>query len=263
MRARARLRAGAVAVALLASLAVLASPQPAHAAGELQLSTDGANWSSTLEGPLFDSIAHLIPGDTENATLYVRNTGPTDGDVRVTITDVAVSDALFANAIHVAIAPAGRAAVPVSLGSAEPCTVLSEGLTVGPGETVALGAVLSVDALDPVDGRNTTASFRLTVALSESLPTGAAPAGCDPGGVGMAGIAAITPFEQVGGESSGRGLADVVVERTTSFLMPNSGDAVIGWRIMTIPAALATGAGIVALGSRRRRSPRPDKGTQE
>jgi hypothetical protein len=244
---------GSLAAALLAVLTVLTAQQPAHAAGELQLSTDGVSWSSGLDGPVFASISRLVPGDSERATIYVRNGGQSDANLRVTLDDVIVSDALLADAITVAVATGNGTAVPTALAAARPCIVVAEARAVRPGGIVALDAALAVGALSGIDGQDATASFSVTVALSQSIPVGVAPTDCDPIGAGVASVAAVAPFVPVDAASTGRGLDDIVIERTTAFLTPNSGDAVVGWRILIIPAALVAGGGLVNLEARRRR----------
>jgi len=50
---------------------------PAVAADEIGLSNDGTSWSPSLPQPLFDPAFRWVPGDSETASFYVRNQGPT------------------------------------------------------------------------------------------------------------------------------------------------------------------------------------------
>lgn len=61
---------------LLAGLLVAASIAVAAADDEIGLSRDGATWSATLPGPLFDPAFRWVPGDDETETFFVRNQGP-------------------------------------------------------------------------------------------------------------------------------------------------------------------------------------------
>lgn len=57
-------------VLLLASITV---PSAAHADDEIGLSWDGQNWSSRLDGSLFDGSVRWVPGDVRTAAFHVRN----------------------------------------------------------------------------------------------------------------------------------------------------------------------------------------------
>ncbi|MCL2542201.1 MAG: LPXTG cell wall anchor domain-containing protein [Nocardioidaceae bacterium] len=76
---------------LAAALAVVVGAQPAHAAApDIGFSPDGVHWSSKLTQPLFDDAVRWVPGDSRQASFYVRDQGPTDGDM---VVDVVAGDA--------------------------------------------------------------------------------------------------------------------------------------------------------------------------
>lgn len=60
-------------VALLAAFGVAAGAAPAQAADELQLSSDGTNWSTSLGAALFGTPQVIVPGDVVSSALWVRN----------------------------------------------------------------------------------------------------------------------------------------------------------------------------------------------
>ncbi|GAB4004778.1 hypothetical protein [Nocardioides ultimimeridianus] len=70
-------------VSLTIALVALVAAAPAHADNELGLSSDGVHWSSALASPLFPASLHLVPGESEQSTFYVRNQGPTNGQMTI------------------------------------------------------------------------------------------------------------------------------------------------------------------------------------
>ena len=58
---------------LLVVLSVLGFAVPASAAGQLELSSNGVTWGSSLSAPLFDPAFRWVPGDSQTASFYVRN----------------------------------------------------------------------------------------------------------------------------------------------------------------------------------------------
>ncbi|WP_408899307.1 hypothetical protein ACJ5H2_09430 [Nocardioides sp. R1-1] len=74
--------ASLVAAALMA---VGAAAAPAHAEDEIGLSRDGVAWAPELTTPLFDPAFRWIPGDVEERTFWVRNEGPSAGELSVDV----------------------------------------------------------------------------------------------------------------------------------------------------------------------------------
>jgi hypothetical protein len=77
----------ALAAALLALPAIVLGAAPSWTAStQLGLSWDGATWSTTLDGTLFDragSIRVWVPGDTDTETFYVRNQSSDDAQLAI------------------------------------------------------------------------------------------------------------------------------------------------------------------------------------
>src|SRR5690554_6347426 len=97
MRALGRVALAAASIASLALGSAALSVTPAHAAGELDVSLDGATFSSGVAAPLFSDIARMIPGDAQQGTVFVRNSGADAGFLRVVVGDVTYTDLDFAN----------------------------------------------------------------------------------------------------------------------------------------------------------------------
>lgn len=99
---RPRTRAVAVAAALIAAaLGLAAAPASAAPAAppSILLSTDGVTFAPTIDHELFDSIGLLVPGDTQSASLWVKNDTARDAYLRLTISDLVVPLTEFTDAI--------------------------------------------------------------------------------------------------------------------------------------------------------------------
>lgn len=173
---------------VLAAMGFLLPAPAAAAAGEIEVSYDNVTYSPTLPTPLFSSIALHVPGDTQTATFYVRNSGATDARFRLTLHSVTVSDPALANALTVSASPPppGTPGADVSMASAKPCRVLMQGQVIAKDDYLRVTAVLKLGDLQGLAGQGATATFSLRVSLSDSaapLP----PDGCDPGGTDIPG----------------------------------------------------------------------------
>ena len=133
-----------LAACLAIALVALAGAAPAHADDELGWSTDGVHWTAGPPGELFPASMTWVPGDVEQSSFYVRNQGPTDGEMTITA---------FARDTRRLIA-SGALAITARVGSG-PWTSLRVG------QTPVLPTLLEV-------ARNTTSKVTVRVAF---LPT--------------------------------------------------------------------------------------------
>lgn len=78
------------------TLMAFSAASTAHAADEIGLSNDGVTWSSSLPKPLFDPDFRWVPGDSETASFYVRNQGPSGAMMTIEARS-ADSDKLMSN----------------------------------------------------------------------------------------------------------------------------------------------------------------------
>lgn len=163
---------GGIQAALLTVLVVLGvttSPSSAAAAsGIIEVSPDGITYGSLYPGTLFGSIGHLVPGDSEQETFYLRNAGTEAGFLRITLTDVVAADADFADALTVSASTVDRAGIAATISQAQPCWVLLEGQKVMPGESVPVTTELALADLDGTAGQGATAGLSFEVTLSSA-----------------------------------------------------------------------------------------------
>lgn len=212
-------RIASIGITAVAVVALVAAP--ATAADEVGLSLDGASWSSTLVAPLFDPAVRWVPGDTDDASFFVRNQGPSDGEVTVDVSAVDSDDLLADDAFLVEARIASGPWIELDGGTT---TLDSEAL-----ET-AEDADVRVDmraTFRPHSTReNQSVSLRVTVFMEESGDVG----GVDEGDGGS-----------VGGESDG----------STDGVLPDTGSALTLGMLWT--AAGLIGAGLALARPRRSR----------
>jgi hypothetical protein len=179
---RARIASALASSALAAlGLALGGVASPAAAAGGLQVSLDGVTFASALPHALFDDIAISVPGDSQSTELYIRNTGPVAGYLRVSLLGVTVSDPVLADALTVSASTLAHPGEPVELSDARPCQVLTEGDLLAPGDTVRLSSVLSLGDLAGLGGQGGSARFSFRVSLSDAAVRSLLPTACGSG----------------------------------------------------------------------------------
>lgn len=214
-----RLLAAAIAAFSVLGALLIASPAAATTR-QLELSTDGRTWSSSIPGTLFDALPMLVPGDTVSRTLSVRNAGSTAVLLRLDAVDVRISNADFAKSLRV-----GATVDAASLGATD-LDGTSDCITVLPSGRIAAGAVATVeitlgfDENAPMPTQDATADFSLLLSVTEDIGQTAPSASCpeegielptlplpdDEGGAGAGGSASAPPSAQPAA-TSGSGLA--------------------------------------------------------
>lgn len=174
-----RLWSAATAAVLLGCVPVLGAAPATAADSGVQLSLDGAHWSPTLAGPLFD--AALVPGDVVDALLWVRNASTVTARVSIRAAEGlgTGADDLTGNlTLQVDGAPVTGGAT-------------WQGPLLAPGERTVVPLAVAFDA-DATAGMLGTANVLDTVVLTEdaSAATGMAPGPA--GGAATVGGAAAT-----------------------------------------------------------------------
>ncbi|MGV8969689.1 MAG: hypothetical protein ACOH1J_04495 [Microbacteriaceae bacterium] len=215
-------------VAVVASGSVVAGvATPAFAAGEILVSSDGNSWGTSMPQDLFVSTALLIPEASQTQTMYVRNSGTSAGYLRISLKDVVINDASYGDALKVSASVPGYPGTPVSVSSAAPCIVLTQGLLVAPGATVPITASIGLDNLTGTVGQNEAAGLNLSITLSEGTTTGMQPTQCLPNDT----VVVVTPpAANGGGAGSGTSSANGGgAEADTEVVAdgPSRGDVVV------------------------------------
>jgi hypothetical protein len=235
------LTAAAVLGALLA-----AGPASATTTRQLELSTDGRTWSSSIPGTLFDALPVIVPGDSVGRTLYVRNAGASAGLLRLDAVDVRVSNAEFAESLRVGATIDAASLGSTDLGGSSDCiTVLPSG-RIAAGAVATIEITLGFDENAPMPTQDSTADFSLLLSVSEDIGQTAPSAGCPDEGIELPTL----PFpedEDEGGAGGGAGGGGAVP--TPPSVQPTatggSGLALTGATVLPL---LATSGGLLLLG---------------
>ena len=143
---------------VLAAVGTILPAGAAHAADPLELSIDGATWSSTLPGALFGSPAAAVPGDVIASALWVRN-GSAD-PARVTLDvadDLGVSAGTLAGDLTLAID-----------GTPAPGGTRWQGPVLAPGASVRIPLVVTFAASSQLSSRLSAATVLTAVGLVQT-----------------------------------------------------------------------------------------------
>lgn len=179
---------GALTGALVGGAVILTPAAAIAAPGDVQVSADGVSFSNSYPGTLYGGVGHLVPGDSEQETFYLRNAGTEAGFLRVTLTDVVTTDVDFADALTLSASTVASTGTPTAISAANPCRVLVEGQRVNPGERVEVTTTLGLGDLMGSSGQGATAGLSVNVVLSSAsaqLP----PTSCGQSGV----VVPVTP----------------------------------------------------------------------
>jgi len=162
-----------VTTAVVLAFASIGIASPAHAAGTIQVSEDGIVFGTTYSGTLFDGIANIVPGDNQSEVFHLRNTGPDDGYLRLTLRNVSGDPALL-NGLAVSASVPAQSGPSVRLDKASPCWVLNEGLFLAAGDRVTVTAQLIFDASSGNPTKSSSADFDIVASLTDAAITLAA-----------------------------------------------------------------------------------------
>jgi LPXTG-motif cell wall-anchored protein len=170
------LTAAAAALLLLAHTST-ATAQP----GLLEFSRDGSTWTTAPSSPLFDRDVVLVPGGSATATLHLRSTAPTAGELSLALAEVTASDEWAAQSFALQIDVAVREGEG-TLDGGLPRTRFSdleEGSRLGspvhlaPGEDVTLTVTIALDGHAAGNrSQNSAIDLDLRVGLTEALASG-------------------------------------------------------------------------------------------
>jgi len=233
---------------------------PAAAAGDLEVDAPS---------PLFGSVSSMVPLESRTATFEVRNNGTEAGYLRVSVGNVKASSTKYADAMTLATSVPGFTGDPVTLSSAEPCSVLTEGLVLEPGDSVTVTTDLALADMPGKLGQRSTASFRIRVGLSDSRPGTIAPTQCSPNAAIVDGVP-VTPA--VTGEDEETPEPDATAtpapdrpigaEPWPTFfglnLSPNTVQLLQDWGGLVPAIAFILGSGGFFIAARRRRKRQAD-----
>ena len=166
-------RGAAALIALGLSVGMLGPAQAANAADQdIQFSTDGIRYGSTIAGPLFGAAA-IVPGGVRHATLYVKNATSHDAMLDLHIMNTTASAEVFVESLILQGAAANVTGAPVDLGTASDCALLLSGTSLSAGRSVKVALTLAMmsSVTDAVAQRE-SAALDLRISLTDAgVPT--------------------------------------------------------------------------------------------
>lgn len=150
VRATVRLAAAALLAAILVAFGpVMSSAQASHTTG-IEVSFDGITYSSEPDTSLFDDVGLLVPGDTVERVVWVRNATSSSGVLTVRSMDISSLDADFAGSFALAAAPITAAlSADRTLAQLADCAILVTDVRVAPQQAVQI--VVRLTMLDVAD----------------------------------------------------------------------------------------------------------------
>lgn len=241
-------RLAALAAALVMAFAVTAVSTPAYAAGELQLSADdGVTWTAA-GAPLEFGNPVWVPGDTDRATMLVRNASgqPAQVHARVLIedrlpTDVTMTAALGGGAGQV-IEHSGDLTNEITLA---PNQTAQATLDVVVGDNAVMREAATIQLVFRASGAGDLPGPDPSPGPDETRPGTGADAGADTGaGAADTENDAGTDAADRTGEVEGDGLPGATGE------LADAGAPDIGWLVLL--GSLLAGTGLALIARRRR-----------
>jgi hypothetical protein len=149
----------AAVVAILAAATVMPAAPAQAASPQILMSTDGIVFVPVTAVDLFDDLDLIVPGDTMDARLWLRNDSSTPALVRVAVTGLAVTSPAFGSAVTLSSTMNG-ASYASSVGALTDCQVVVQAQTVGAGSTVRIDFEVTMDsATGGLDAQGATASL--------------------------------------------------------------------------------------------------------
>lgn len=180
-----------VAGAIWGAFATLAPAVATTSADDaLLVSNDGARFTTGASRSLFPDIGHVVPGDVQHDTLWVRSQAHDTGRLRLDLVDVTADDEALAESLDISFAVDGRSVGTVTVAraaAAGSCYIVDDSQRIAPGATARIDAALHVDPSlgqragdDGSDGMLGTVGFRLRASLADDAVPPAEAGECTP-----------------------------------------------------------------------------------
>lgn len=153
----------------VAAAAMLLTGTPAAFAAEdhLQISRDGQSWPATVPVPVFDESVRYVPGTSNTATIWVRNSSSEPASLSLAAV-VVRSVPELSNYLGLQAGQASELSDRTALGAQDSCTDLGPAWDLGAGEARELSFVLDLSVDAPNAAMNQTADVDLLFLLESS-----------------------------------------------------------------------------------------------
>ena len=184
---------------VLASLGVTLVTGTAASAEDPQIlvSDDGVTFTPDLTDGLFDGLGLLIPLESIESSLWVRNTSTVDGSLRLSIDELTTTSSVFTSNLTLT-AESGNETWTWTLDELAVCGVVIPTLPVPAGATVRIDLTVAMADVDGLTAQDESANLAFTVDVRDAQePFPAQPCELPGGGEGGG--------EGGGGDLSGTG----------------------------------------------------------
>ena len=175
-----------LAASLVALMLVLVTPPTPTAdrvtRGDILVSLDGANWSTTLPFGLFSGVGTVVPGDSLSRTLWIENTSSSPALLRLSRVENAGTRSSLSRAISLTATARGASGprVPAANGS---CAQLLPDALVDAGKSISIVVTLSIADLMADEAQGQSAVISLLASMDTHGHTAASP--CSGGGTNV------------------------------------------------------------------------------
>lgn len=246
MSGRMRFVSGLLAAVVLGAvvLPVATSVESASAAGsELLVSRDGVTFTPELSGGLFDDADVLVPRDSVDSSLWLRNDTTEPAQVRISVAQVATSSTELADSITFMTTDVARGTrYETDFSLMRRCDVVLQSRVLSAGATMRVD--FNITMLDVAEriAQSEFGSVTLRAAMRDAAAGPLPSEACDTAGVDI-------PID--GGEvDPGPGTQPAAGAVTDPTRLGATGTEVRGW---LIAAGTLLGFGLILVASRRRR----------
>jgi len=260
----AALGVGAIAAPAHATLTISATPSATAAPAstptapvDLLLSADGLTFSTTLAAGLFDGLGLLIPRDSQQATLWVRNPTAAPAEVRVSAHDVLLPSGGYADDVTLSAWNSGTGATKSqTLRRLDRCGIVVPSQPIAAGGTMKLVVTFTMADVSGTVDQGASASLGLLVAMRDADGGPFAVSACDDPGT-------IVPVLPARPAPPGAPTATATATSTASATIAGTG--ILAHTGVEPPApvlligGLLLGAGLFLLLARRRRREEGDQ----
>lgn len=178
------LLAAGVVVTVAVGGAAASEAAPTEPSVDLLVSTDGVNFSSALDGGLFDGSGRLVPGDSVASDLWIKNPTSAPAEVRASARNVTISTSDFADAMTMDAWDSGTNATRSrSLSALAQCEIVVPAQQIAAGATLKTLVRFTMADLGGVSGQGEEASLDLVVAMRDAEAGPFPASACDDDGV--------------------------------------------------------------------------------
>lgn len=181
-RGAAALLAAGAAAALIAG--AVGSASAAEPAPTILVSSDGVHYSTSLDANLFDGLGKLIPGDSQSATLWVKNPTAAPAEVRLSAADVVTSSSEFAASVSISTTNSGdQVTRSTPLSGLKNCDVLVDSQSLAAGEAIEMTVTFTMADVSARVAQNESASLNARVGMRDAAAGPFPTSACDDGAV--------------------------------------------------------------------------------